>query len=94
MIGLERIKIEEKKVKGVLNWPTSKCVKDVQKFLGLVNYYHQFIKNFASITRPLHDVVKKDRKWKWTERQEKAFKKLKERSTKELVLVALDLDKK
>ena len=39
VIGLERIKMEEEKVKGVLEWPTSKYVKDVQKFLGLVNYY-------------------------------------------------------
>ena len=40
MIGLEGIKMEEEKVKGVLDWPTPKCVKDVQKFLGLANYYH------------------------------------------------------
>jgi len=39
VIGLEGIKIEEEKVKGVLEWPMPKCVKDVQKFLGLVNYY-------------------------------------------------------
>jgi len=31
--------MEEKKVKGVLDWPIPKYVKDVQKFLGLVNYY-------------------------------------------------------
>jgi len=40
VIGLDRIKMEEEKVKGVLNWPTLKYVKDVQKFLGLVNYYY------------------------------------------------------
>ena len=39
-------------------------------------------------------MVKKNQKWEWTERQEKAFKKLKERFMKELVLVVLDLDKK
>jgi len=39
VIGLDRIKIEEEKVKGVLDWPTPKCVKDVQKFLELANYY-------------------------------------------------------
>ena len=39
VIGLEEIKMEEEKVKGVLDWPTPKCVKDVQKFLGLANYY-------------------------------------------------------
>ena len=39
-------------------------------------------------------MVKKDQKWEQTERQKKAFKELKERFTRELVLAALDLDKK
>ena len=62
VIGLKEIKIEEEKVKGVLEWPTSKYVKDVQKFLGLANYYCRFIKGFVSIARPLHDMVKKNKK--------------------------------
>jgi len=63
VIGPEGIKIEKEKVKGILEWLTPRCVKDVQKFLGLANYYCQFIQGFASIARPLHDIVKKDRKW-------------------------------
>jgi len=94
VIGLEGIKMEKEKVKGVLEWPTLKCVKDVQKFLGLANYYRQFIEGFATVARLLHDVVKKDKKWDWMERQEKAFKKLKEQFTKEPVLAAPDIDKK
>ena len=39
-------------------------------------------------------MVKKDQKWDWTERQEKAFRELKEQFTKKLVLAAPDLDKK
>jgi len=39
-------------------------------------------------------MVKKDKKWDWTEKQEKAFKELKEQFTKKPVLAALDLDKK
>ena len=61
VIRPEGIKMEEEKIKGVLGWPTPKCVKDVQKFLGLVNYYHQFIQGFAAIARPLYDMVKKTR---------------------------------
>jgi len=79
IIGPEGTKMEEEKVRGVLEWPTLECVKDVQKFLGLANYYCQFIQGFASIARLLHDTVKKDRKWKWTEKQEKAFEELKKR---------------
>ena len=92
VIGPEEIKIE--KVKGVLEWLTPKCVKDMQKFLGLANYYRRFIKGFASIAGPLYDIVKKDKKWEWTEKQEKAFEELKRRFTEELVLAAPDLDKK
>jgi len=62
VIGTDGIKMEEEKVKGVLDWPTPKCVKDVQKSLELVNYYCQFIKGFVSIARPLHNMVRKDQK--------------------------------
>ena len=86
--------MEEEKVKGVLDWPTPKCVKDVQKFLGFANYYHRFIKSFAFIARSLHDIVKKNQKWDWTEKQEEAFRELKKRFTKEPVLAVPDLDKK
>ena len=57
VMGLEEIKMEKEKMKGVLDWLTLKCVKDMQKFLGLANYYHRFI------ARPLHNIVKKDQKW-------------------------------
>ena len=63
VIGKDGIKMEKEKVKGVLEWPTPKCVKDIQKFLGLANYYRQFIKGFASVVRLLHDMVKKNKKW-------------------------------
>ena len=94
VIRPEGIKMEEEKVKGVLDWLTPKGVKDIQKFLGLANYYCRFIKDFASIARPLHNIVKKDQKWEWMERQEGVFKELKKRFTKEPVLAVLDLDKK
>ena len=94
VIGTEGIKMEEEKVKGVLEWPMPKSVKNVQKFLGLANYYRWFIEGFATVARPLHDLVKKDKKWEWTEKKESMFKELKERFTKELILAAPDIDKK
>ena len=94
VIGPEGIKMEKEKVKGVLEWPTPKCVKDIQKFLGLANYYRRFIEGFATVARLLHNLVKKDKKWEWMEKEEKAFKELKERFTKEPVLAAPDIDKK
>jgi len=94
VIGPDGIKMEKEKVKRVLEWLTPKCIKDVQKFLGLANYYCQFIQGFVSIARSLHDTVKKDRKWEWTEKQKGAFEELKKRFMQEPVLAVPDLDKK
>ena len=33
------IRMEEEKVKDVVDWPIPKYIKDVQKFVGLANYY-------------------------------------------------------
>ena len=49
MMGQGKIEMEEDKVVGVLNWPVPKTVRDIRKFLGLVNYYRRFVKNFAKI---------------------------------------------
>jgi len=43
----------------VLDWLIPKRVKDIQKFLGLANYYWKFIKDFTMIARPLHNMVQK-----------------------------------
>jgi len=64
-----KIEIEEDKVVGMLNWPVPKTVKDVRKFLGLVNYYRRFVKNFAKLAQPLNNLTKKEEKWRWTSEQ-------------------------
>ena len=66
IIGLEGIKMEEEKIKRVLDQLTLKEVKNIQKFLGLANYYQQLIKDFAVIARPLHNLVKNNQKQDWT----------------------------
>ena len=51
------------------------------------------MKDFAKIAKPLHEMTKKEMKWSWGEKQQRAFKELKERFTTEPVLVTPDLDK-
>ena len=62
VMGQGRIEIEEEKVAGVLNWPIPKTVKDVRKFLGLADYYRQFVKDFAKLARPLNNLTRKEEK--------------------------------
>ena len=77
IIGQGKIEIEEDKVARVLNWPVPKTVRDVRKFLGLTNYYRQFVKDFAKIAQPLNNLTRKKEKWKWESEQHEAFEQLK-----------------
>ena len=86
--------MEKEKVQEVVDQPVLKSVKNVQKFLRLENYYRQFVKDFTRVAKPLHEMTKKDVKWNWEEKKQKAFEELKKRFIIKLVLVILDLDKK
>lgn len=62
VIGPRGIEIQKEKIEGVLTWPIPKNIKEVQKFLGLVNYCWQFIKDFTRVMVPLHALVRKKKK--------------------------------
>ena len=63
IIGEDRVRMEKEKVQRVIEWPVPRSVKDVQKFLGLANYYRWFVKDFAKIAKPLHEIMRKETKW-------------------------------
>ena len=93
IIGKDGVRMEKEKVQGVVEWPVPKNMKDVQKFLGLANYYRWFVKDFAKIAKPLHETTRKRKKWEWGGKQQRTFEELKKRFTTEPVLVIPDLDK-
>jgi len=93
VIGEDGVRMEKKKIQGVVEWLVLKSVKDVQKFLELANYYRQFVKDFVKIARPLHEVMRKEIKWNWKEKQQEVFEELMERFMIEPVLVIPDLDR-
>ena len=94
IIGLKGVEMQKEKVKGVLNWLTSRNIKEVQKFLGLANYYRRFIKDFTRIAVLLHVLVRKEQKWKWEKEQEEVFKRLKVVFTTESILAIPDINRK
>lgn len=53
------------KVKTVTNFPTPKSVEDVRSFVGLVGFYRAFIRGFASLARPLINLLKKGEPFVW-----------------------------
>jgi len=93
VISPKGMEMQKEKVAGVLNWPAPRNVKEMQKFLGLANYYRRFIKDFAKIAALLHILVRKEQKWKWEKEQKEAFGKLKVVFTTEPVLAIPDIDR-
>lgn len=53
----------------VLKWPVPTSSKDVERFLGFVNYHRSFIKEFAHRASPLHEVTEK-RVFRWGEEEQ------------------------
>jgi len=87
------MEMDPSKVEGIMNWPIPTKVKEVQSFLGLANFYHQFIKDFSKIVTPLHKLTRKDRKWGWDAVHQKAFDELKAQFTKKPILTMVNTTK-
>jgi hypothetical protein len=68
--------LDKLKIQAVQEWPTPTAVKQIQSFLGFANFVCCFVANFSQIACPLHNLVKKEVKWQWTEKEESAFKEL------------------
>lgn len=69
-------------------------VKEVQSFLGSVNYYNKFIKNFSNMRAPLDELTKKDVKFIWESKHDEAFSEIKKIMNSKLVLTHYDPNKK
>jgi RNase H-like domain found in reverse transcriptase/Reverse transcriptase (RNA-dependent DNA polymerase) len=63
-------------IKVVQDWPVPTCAKEVERFMGLVNYHRGFIKDFSEIAVPLYAITGKQ-PFVWGEEQTKAFETLK-----------------
>ena len=57
MISEKGISVDREKMACVQSWPVQKTVKQVQSFLGFTSFYRRFIRNFAKIDKPLHEVT-------------------------------------
>jgi RNase H-like domain found in reverse transcriptase len=86
----EKLAMDPAKLKGILEWPTPKTVKEVRSFQGFRNFYCRFIKGFSNLAHPLNDLLKKDKKFIWSEECQEAFDLLKKRFTEEPVLMMPD----
>jgi len=93
-ITQEGWKMDDHKVKAILDWEPPKSIPALRSFLGLASYYCNFIKNFAKITAPLTNLLKKSAiTYKWEGACDEAFETLKGILVKVPVLKLPNFDK-
>jgi hypothetical protein len=67
------ISVDLSKVQDVFSWKVPTSVGDIQSFLGLARYYQRFIEGFSKISKPMTELLKKDKRFEWTPACEASF---------------------
>ena len=93
VVSEEGVKPMPENVEAVFNAPTPTNVTEVRSFMGMVNYYNSYLRNLATISEPLHKLLRKDVPWKWCNDCQKAFDAIKQALCEAPLLVHFDPSK-
>lgn len=77
------------KVEAIQQWSVPQSIRAVRNFLGLVGFYRQFIKGYASIVALLVQIATLDR-FHWSTQAQTSFEHLKQALSEAPVLAFLD----
>lgn len=77
VVSEEGVGTDPKKTQTITEWPTPETVTEVRSFLGLCSYYRRFVRGFADMARPLHQLTEKGHIFQWTPDCENSFCSLK-----------------
>ena len=75
------ISVDPEKIQAIIDWKAPTSVTEIRSFLGLAGYYRKFVEGFSSIAKPMTQLLKKDKKFEWTQKCEDSFQELKKRLT-------------
>ena len=89
----EGIQTDYNKIQVIQEWPAPTNLRELQQFIGMVNYYRRYINNYAQGMGPLFQLLKKQTPFQWKEEQQKAFEEAKSKLTTAPLLVQHDPEK-
>ena len=93
IISSNGIQPDPKNTEKVSDTQPPKNVKEVQRFLGLASYYRRFIKNFAKVVHPMHELLQKHIKFEWSDKCQIAFEQIKHELINPPILKFPDFEK-
>jgi hypothetical protein len=91
-ISSSGLRINEDRVKAVLQLKPPSNIKQLQSVLGFFGYNRAFIPNYAAIAKPLYSLLSKHSKFIWSTDCQKSFDLLKRKIADDVILTIPDLD--
>ena len=88
IISKEVIKIYPKRIKGILQINHPRNIKELQSFIGKINFLRRFIPNLDELLRNITNMLKNEEGVKWTLEAKKSFELVKQALTKTPVLIS------
>jgi hypothetical protein len=85
IVSGDSLEVDPDSIAGVKNWPRPTRTKDVESFLGFVNYHREHLPHLADMAAPLYGLTGKA-PFLWLEEHEKAFNALKEALLSPMIL--------
>ena len=92
-LSKEGLSLDNKKVELIQQWPTPTNHKELQSFLGTVNYLSHFLAFLSDLHAPLQLLLKKDAEFTWTPVHQHAFDQIKLHVSNDVKLQFYDSDK-
>jgi len=93
IISEDGIKIDPTRIEEILTITHPRNIKELQSFLGKINFLRRFISNLAELIRELNNMLKKVSSFKWIVDAKQSFEAIKEALTKTPVLISPDFQK-
>ena len=93
VISEQGIRPNREKIEAIMDIPPPKNLRQLRRFLGICQYQARFLINYAKEVQPLRNLLRKDRKWKWTENESDAFSNVKKLFAESILLQKPDYDR-
>ncbi len=71
------IKADPDRIAALLTFPSPRNKRELKRILGAYQWVSKHLKGYPIVAKVLQELLKKDRKWEWTEREEKAHQEIK-----------------
>ncbi|MEL7079444.1 MAG: RNase H-like domain-containing protein [Cyanobacteria bacterium J06582_2] len=91
-ISSDGVKPDPKHIEKLLQLQPPKDVKEVEAFIGLINYFGRMIPNYAAKTQCINELRQKDKQFNWTDECQKAFQSLVDELTNKPLVQPYSLD--